>query len=139
MTTEKKVALITGANKGIGLETARQLGKTGVTVLVGARDAARGEAAAQTLRGEGIDARFVPLDVTNTASLTDAAQTIAQDFGHLDILVNNAGRRLLGRGLGGKRRRMAAASLKRTSLDWSTRPGHSCRCCAKATPGASST
>jgi NAD(P)-dependent dehydrogenase (short-subunit alcohol dehydrogenase family) len=91
MTTDNKVALITGANKGIGLETARQLGKTGVTVLIGARDASRGEAAAQTLRGEGVDARFVPLDVTNAASLTDAAQTIAQDFGRLDILVNNAG------------------------------------------------
>jgi NAD(P)-dependent dehydrogenase (short-subunit alcohol dehydrogenase family) len=91
VTTEKKVAVITGANKGIGLETARQLGKTGVTVLVGAGDSARGETAAQILRGEGIDARFVPLDVTNEASLADAAQTIAQEFGHLDILVNNAG------------------------------------------------
>ncbi len=89
--TDKKIALITGANKGIGLETARQLGKAGVTVLVGARDAGRGEAAAQTLRGEGLDARFVPLDVTDSASLTDAAQIIAQDFGHLDVLINNAG------------------------------------------------
>jgi NAD(P)-dependent dehydrogenase (short-subunit alcohol dehydrogenase family) len=91
MVTTNKIALITGGNKGIGLETARQLGHLGITVLVGARDASKGEEAAQTLRGEGLDARFVPLDVTDAGSLADAAQTITQDFGHLDILVNNAG------------------------------------------------
>jgi NAD(P)-dependent dehydrogenase (short-subunit alcohol dehydrogenase family) len=122
VTTTNKVALITGANKGIGLETARQLGKTGVTVLVGARDAGRGETAAQTLRGEGIDARFVPLDVTNAASLADAAHTIGQDFGHLDILVNNAGVGAWG----------AASGLL-------MRPGHSCLCCGKVMPGESFT
>jgi NAD(P)-dependent dehydrogenase (short-subunit alcohol dehydrogenase family) len=85
------IALITGANKGIGLEIARQLGQNGTTVLVGARDASRGEAAAQTLRAEGIDARFVALDVTDPASIEAAAQIIEADFGRLDILVNNAG------------------------------------------------
>ena len=64
---QKKVALITGANKGIGLETARQLGKQGITVLLGARDLAKGEAAAAELKKEGIDARAVKLDVDNPA------------------------------------------------------------------------
>jgi NAD(P)-dependent dehydrogenase (short-subunit alcohol dehydrogenase family) len=86
-----KVALITGANKGIGLEIARQLGQNGLTILVGARDAARGEAAAQTLRDEGIDARFVAVDVTDQGSIEAAAQTIEAEFGRLDVLVNNAG------------------------------------------------
>ncbi len=85
-----KVALVTGANKGIGLEIARQLGKQSVTVLVGARDGRRGEEAATQLRQEGIDARFVTLDVTDQATIDGAAHTIDQEFGRLDILVNNA-------------------------------------------------
>ncbi|MEH0109457.1 SDR family oxidoreductase [Tersicoccus sp. MR15.9] len=85
------VALITGANKGIGLETARQLGARGMTVLVGARDADRGAEAARTLTKEGIDARFISLDVTDDASVTAAAEQIEKDFGRLDVLVNNAG------------------------------------------------
>jgi NAD(P)-dependent dehydrogenase (short-subunit alcohol dehydrogenase family) len=86
-----KIALITGANKGIGLETARQLGKLGVTILVGARDLAKGEAAAQELRGDGVDARAIKLDVVSDADRTAAAKLIEKDFGHLDILINNAG------------------------------------------------
>ena len=85
------VALITGANKGIGLETARQLGKKGFTVLVGARDAAKGDPAVASLKKDGIDARFIPIEVTDQASITAAAARVAKDFGHLDILVNNAG------------------------------------------------
>ena len=91
MSTPTKVALITGANKGIGLETARQLGKLGIAVIIGARDAARGNAAASQLKGEGITAHFVQLDVTDQASVTAAAAKIGKDFGRLDILVNNAG------------------------------------------------
>ena len=91
MNTKHKVALITGANKGIGLEIARQLGKAGLTVLVGARDAERGAAAAATLQGEGADARFLMLDVTDRNTIAAAAKAIAADFGRLDILVNNAG------------------------------------------------
>jgi NAD(P)-dependent dehydrogenase (short-subunit alcohol dehydrogenase family) len=86
-----KVALVTGANKGIGLEIARQLGQSGLTVLVGARDASRGEAAARTLRDEGIDARLLALDVTDQRSIEAAVQTIEAELGRLDILVNNAG------------------------------------------------
>ncbi|HEX4947962.1 MAG TPA: SDR family oxidoreductase [Blastocatellia bacterium] len=87
----KKVALITGANKSIGLETARQLGALGVTILVGARDEARGTQATETLKDEGVDAHFVKLDVTDAATHTSAAQYIADTFGRLDILINNAG------------------------------------------------
>ncbi|MFE9958072.1 SDR family oxidoreductase [Micromonospora sp. NPDC005299] len=85
------IALITGANKGIGLATARQLGARGMTVLVGARDAARGRAAADKLRAEGTDARFVPLEVTDEKSVAAAAQLVEREYGHLDVLVNNAG------------------------------------------------
>lgn len=85
------VALITGANKGIGYETARQLGARGFTVLVGARDEERGRAAAASLRDEGVDARFVQLDVTDDESVRSAAAFVEREFGHLDVLVNNAG------------------------------------------------
>src|SRR5579859_7592407 len=91
MSQTQKVALITGANKGIGFEIARQLGQRDIAVLIGARDQARGEAAAQTLRAEKIDATFVQIDVTSQASIDAAAASIDQTYGKLDILVNNAG------------------------------------------------
>ena len=87
-----KVVLITGANKGIGFEVARQLGRAGFTVLLGARDTARGEAAAEKLRGEGLDVRFVVADLDHAAETSKAlASQIGKEFGHLDVLVNNAG------------------------------------------------
>ncbi|MET7507001.1 SDR family oxidoreductase [Streptomyces albidoflavus] len=89
--TTTHIALITGANKGIGLETARQLGARGVTVLLGARDERRGREAEALLRQEGAEARFVPLDVTDEASVRSAAAWIEAEYGRLDILVNNAG------------------------------------------------
>jgi NAD(P)-dependent dehydrogenase (short-subunit alcohol dehydrogenase family) len=89
MTT--KIALITGANKGIGFETARQLGARDMTVLVGARDAERGHEAEQALRDGGADARFVPLDVTEAKSIQQAAEWVDAEYGRLDVLVNNAG------------------------------------------------
>ena len=87
----KRIALITGANKGIGFETARQLGQQQITILLGARDAAKGEAAAAKLRGEGLDARALQLNVTDAASIQRATEKVAQEFGRLDILINNAG------------------------------------------------
>ncbi len=88
------IALITGANKGIGFETARQLGARGVTVLAAARDEARGRQAERALRealGDGAEVRFVPLDVTDAKSAQEAADWIDREYGRLDILVNNAG------------------------------------------------
>jgi NAD(P)-dependent dehydrogenase (short-subunit alcohol dehydrogenase family) len=85
------IALVTGANKGIGLETARQFGARGFTVLAGARDKERGLAAERELRAGGGDARFVLLDVTLDASVREAADWIEREYGRLDILVNNAG------------------------------------------------
>jgi NAD(P)-dependent dehydrogenase (short-subunit alcohol dehydrogenase family) len=85
------IALISGANKGIGYEIARGLGAKKITVLVGARDDARGQAAAAKLKAEGADARFVKLDVTDGDTIRRAAEWIEKEFGRLDILVNNAG------------------------------------------------
>ncbi|MGH8095622.1 MAG: SDR family oxidoreductase [Chthoniobacterales bacterium] len=87
----KKNALITGANKGIGLETARQLGQKNMTVLLGARDLKKAEKAAEELRKEGIDARPIELDVNKAESIKRAAERVEHDFGRLDILINNAG------------------------------------------------
>lgn len=86
-----KIALVTGANKGIGLETARQLAQKGVQVLLGSRDSAKGEAAAQQLKSEGLKAEALILDVSRRDSLEAAARDIEARFGRLDILVNNAG------------------------------------------------
>ncbi|GIH18057.1 SDR family oxidoreductase [Rugosimonospora africana] len=85
------VALVTGANKGIGYEIARGLGAAGATVLVGARDAARGATAAEKLSAEGIVAVPVELDVTDPVSVSAAAARVEREYGRLDILVNNAG------------------------------------------------
>jgi NAD(P)-dependent dehydrogenase (short-subunit alcohol dehydrogenase family) len=86
----QRIALVTGANKGIGLEVARGLAHRGVTVLLGARQVPLGEAATATLRSEGHDAHFVELDVTRPDTIAAAAQWIESEFGRLDILVNNA-------------------------------------------------
>jgi NAD(P)-dependent dehydrogenase (short-subunit alcohol dehydrogenase family) len=88
---EGKIALITGANKGIGYELARQLGNEGVTVLIGARNVALGETAAITLKVAGADAYPIELDVTKPETIAKAAETIQTRYGRLDILVNNAG------------------------------------------------
>jgi NAD(P)-dependent dehydrogenase (short-subunit alcohol dehydrogenase family) len=89
--TEQRVALVTGANKGIGFAIARGLLSQGIVVYLGARDAARGERAAAELAGTGPGARFVHLDVTDPASAAAAADRIDREQGVLDILVNNAG------------------------------------------------
>jgi NAD(P)-dependent dehydrogenase (short-subunit alcohol dehydrogenase family) len=87
-----KIALVTGANKGIGFETARQLAESGgVHVILAARDRAKGVAAALVLQGEGLDVEALGLDVTNAAIIAAAAEEVAAKFGKLDILINNAG------------------------------------------------
>lgn len=85
---DKPVALVTGANQGIGLQVAKALAAHGYTVLVGSRDLGRGEAAAGTIEG---DARALQLDVTSQPSITAAAERIRAELGRLDLLVNNAG------------------------------------------------
>ena len=87
----EKIALITGANKGIGFEIARQLGEQGNVVLIGARDEVRGKQAADSLAARGIAAVPMRIDVTDVTSIADAATQIEQRYGRLDILVNNAG------------------------------------------------
>jgi NAD(P)-dependent dehydrogenase (short-subunit alcohol dehydrogenase family) len=91
MAQAKKVALITGGNRGIGLETAKQLGEKGVTVIVGSRKLSDAEAAAAKLKAEGIDAYGIQLDVTKPSDRAAAYKFIAEKFGKLDILINNAG------------------------------------------------
>jgi len=91
MANTKKVALITGANKGLGFEMARQLGQAGVTVVLAARDTGRGQAAADQLRTQGLDVEFLKLDVTNKNDYAAAADFLGKKFGRLDILINNAG------------------------------------------------
>jgi NAD(P)-dependent dehydrogenase (short-subunit alcohol dehydrogenase family) len=88
---DRRVAVVTGANKGIGLEIARQLAREGITVFIGARDEERGRAAAEKLQAEGLDARPLRLDVTDDASVAAAASFVEQNAGRLDVLVNNAG------------------------------------------------
>jgi NAD(P)-dependent dehydrogenase (short-subunit alcohol dehydrogenase family) len=91
MAQDKKVALITGANRGIGLETAKQLGETGVTIVAGARSAQAAEETAAKLKAQGIDAYGIQLDTTSAADRAAAAKYLEEKFGKLDILINNAG------------------------------------------------
>ena len=91
MNSTGRIALVTGANKGIGYEIARQLAGSGVSVLLGARDAGRGQAAADDLAGQGLDVSFIRIDVCDAGSIAAAAAEIDARRGRLDILVNNAG------------------------------------------------
>ena len=85
------LALVTGGNRGIGLEVARQLGRDGMRILLGSRDRLRGEAAAAGLRGEGIDITPLELDVADPAAAAAVGPAIEAAGGRLDVLVNNAG------------------------------------------------
>jgi NAD(P)-dependent dehydrogenase (short-subunit alcohol dehydrogenase family) len=84
----KRIALVTGANQGVGLQLTRELVANGVTVLLGSRNLERGEAAAKSI---GAGAIPIQIDVTDMASITAAAERIRTEFGRLDLLVNNAG------------------------------------------------
>lgn len=89
--SQPAVAVVTGGNRGLGLETCRQLGAKGYRVVLTARREKEGQAAARTLQGEGLDVRFHPLDVTEDASILRLRDFIRDQFGRLDLLVNNAG------------------------------------------------
>ncbi len=86
-----KVALITGANKGLGFGVARKLGQEGITVLIGARNQKKGQEAVSKLQHEGIKAHYIKLDVSDRSTIELVSKAIAKQFGKLDILVNNAG------------------------------------------------
>ncbi|MDB5285895.1 MAG: Short-chain dehydrogenase [Mucilaginibacter sp.] len=87
----QKIALITGANRGLGFETAKQLGEQGVTVVLAARQLSAATEAADELKQQGIDAYGIQLDVTNVDERKAAAKYVQEKFGKLDILINNAG------------------------------------------------
>jgi NAD(P)-dependent dehydrogenase (short-subunit alcohol dehydrogenase family) len=91
MTTSQKIALVTGATRGIGTETVRQLAQAGVLTLLAGRDAGRAKAAADKLVAEGLSVEPIVLDVTNAESIAKAVAEVTSRFGKLDILVNNAG------------------------------------------------
>ena len=91
MTDSKRIALVTGANKGIGLEIARQLAQAGVLVIIGARDPARAKAAVDDLSSHGLTAQSVSIDLDDHGGIAAAAKMIRAEHGRLDILVNNAG------------------------------------------------
>jgi len=89
--TDKRRALVTGANKGLGLAISRGLAQAGLSVWMGARDRSRGEEAARALRDEGLDVRFLEIDVADDESVRRAAETVGAEVGALHVLVNNAG------------------------------------------------
>ncbi len=111
-----RIALVTGANKGIGFEIARQLGHAGMIVMLGARDAARGEAAAASLAVENLDVRFVPIDLGRSDTIRDAAAALDAAHGRLDVLVNNAGIVAEGDGMPGSADLQAVRRVFETNL-----------------------
>lgn len=96
---ERKVAFITGGNRGLGFETARELGERGIAVVLGTRDLAKGEEAAATLREKGMDAQAIRYDAADPASVASVVAFFEEKHGRLDVLVNNAG--VMKEGMGG--------------------------------------
>ncbi|MGH7145155.1 MAG: SDR family oxidoreductase [Planctomycetota bacterium] len=96
-TASNRIAVVTGGNRGLGLETCRQLCRAGHTVVLTARDEAKGRDAVQLLSREGLHPRFFPLDVTSPASVAALGKLVEREFGRIDILVNNAALYLDGR------------------------------------------
>ncbi len=91
MAADKKIALVTGANRGIGYEACRQLADAGMHVVLTSRDVSKGEVAARAIQGEGKDVRFHQLDVTDEGSVAAVLQFMKAEYGRLDLLINNAG------------------------------------------------
>ncbi|MCM2323286.1 MAG: SDR family oxidoreductase [Oligoflexia bacterium] len=91
MPATQRIALVTGANRGIGFEVCRQLAHQGLDVILTSRDPAKGEAAAKKLRDQGLKVRYCQLDTTDEASVERAHRFVSEQFGRLDVLVNNAG------------------------------------------------
>src|SRR5271163_4862050 len=91
MAAEKRIALVTGGNRGLGLETCRQLAKRGMQVVLTSRDETKGEEAGKKLRDEGLDVIYYQLSVTKPESIAQLADFVRERFGRLDVLVNNAG------------------------------------------------
>ncbi len=91
MADSKRVAVVTGANRGLGLETCRQLAKQGLRVVLTSRDEGKGWASAKALQGEGLDVAYHPLDVTDLGSAERLARDLRKGQGRTDVLVNNAG------------------------------------------------
>ena len=88
--TFKRVALVTGGNRGIGLEICRQLSESDITVILGARDSKKGQEATNQLKRNGHNVIFHPLDVVDPSSISNTKNYIQSEFGKLDILINNA-------------------------------------------------
>jgi NAD(P)-dependent dehydrogenase (short-subunit alcohol dehydrogenase family) len=110
MSRTKKIAVVTGAGRGIGFETARQLAKRGMKVVLAARDPEKGRAAAATLRGEDLDVDDARLDVTSDESVREFARHVDKTYGRVDVLVNNAGIMIDGKTAG-------ANSVTRTDVE----------------------
>lgn len=91
MSNNVRFALVTGANKGIGLEIARQLAQAGIHVIIGARDGGRARVAVDDLTSRGLSAQSVRIDLADHATIAAAAEIVGAEYGRLDILVNNAG------------------------------------------------
>ena len=91
MSTRQRVAIVTGGNRGMGLETCRQLAERGIRVVLTSRKRKDSEAAAKKLAGKGLDVHARELDVTNAESITSLVRSVERDFGGADILINNAG------------------------------------------------
>ncbi|QNU26407.1 SDR family oxidoreductase [Geobacillus zalihae] len=98
MLTDKKVALVTGGNRGIGYELVKQLALKGYTVVLTSRNREKGREAAQRLRAAHLDVSFVPMDVANRESIRQAAIMVEEQYGKVDVLINNAGVYLEGNG-----------------------------------------
>jgi NAD(P)-dependent dehydrogenase (short-subunit alcohol dehydrogenase family) len=90
MATKKRIALVTGGNRGLGFETCRQLARLGLTVILTARDITKGKAASKRLNDKGLDVTFYQLDVSDESNINHIADQVESQFGRIDVLVNNA-------------------------------------------------